>query len=285
MAADSVRSLIESESAGRVFSSAFRKFPTQATVANLWFDLSMSPGNPSPNYYIGSPGIFVPLARSTDGGIPHAGVVGQDTQYLRTFGIFAGNAVSGAVLLCDYLGFYPFIDESATGYTPLTRNVPVPRFPGGEGVMLSPIVVAGQAGGTVFRVYYTNSDGVEGRVTPDHLMTAQQLVNGTVLTSGTGIALNAGPFMSLMAGDTGVRDVVGVEIDGVGDIGLFALALIKPLIQTCMVGNAAPVEVDCFTDQASMPIIEDDAYLNLLICPTATIAGGFIHGYIKTIWT
>lgn len=42
--------------------SSWRKAPTQTTGVGVWFDLSMSPGNPVPNYYIGTPGIFVPLA-------------------------------------------------------------------------------------------------------------------------------------------------------------------------------------------------------------------------------
>lgn len=287
MTALSVRDLKIAEDEGQVFLSTFRKNPTQATAANIWFDLSMSPGNPSPNYYIGTPGVFTPLSRSTDGGIPHAGSVPTGmSQYLRTIGLLT--ATAGAApspqILCDYLGFYPFIDESTTGYTPLVRNVPIPRYAHKRGVMMAPIVVAGQTGGTVFRVYYTNSDGVAGRVTPDHVMTAQQLVNGTVLTSGTGVALNAGPFMALQAGDTGVQDVIGVEIDGVGDIGLFALALVKPLAQTSMRGLDASTEIDFWLDQSSMPVIKNDAYLNMFICPGGTLAGAAIHGYIKTIW-
>jgi len=74
-----IRQMAEAE--GRV--SSWRKQPTQTTAAGIWFDLSMSPGNPVPNYYIGTPGAFVPLRQSTDGGLFHAGAVSPKTKHLR----------------------------------------------------------------------------------------------------------------------------------------------------------------------------------------------------------
>ena len=70
-----VRAIVDAEGSGFNKLSSWRKQPTQATGAGFWFDLSMSPGNPVPNYYIGTPNIFVPLKRSTDGGLDHGGLV------------------------------------------------------------------------------------------------------------------------------------------------------------------------------------------------------------------
>ena len=69
------REMAAAEDAGQYLYASFRKQATQTTGAGVWFDLSMSPGNPAPNYYIGSPNVFVPLKQSTDGGLRHGGAV------------------------------------------------------------------------------------------------------------------------------------------------------------------------------------------------------------------
>lgn len=40
---------------GRNHYSFWRKTPSQVTTAGVWFDLSMSPGNPNPQYYAATP--------------------------------------------------------------------------------------------------------------------------------------------------------------------------------------------------------------------------------------
>lgn len=63
-----LRELTDAQDAGAYLYASWRKQATQTTGAGIWFDLSMSPGNPAPNYYIGAPNVFVPLKQSTDGG-------------------------------------------------------------------------------------------------------------------------------------------------------------------------------------------------------------------------
>ena len=111
-------------------------------------------------------------------------------------------------------------------------------------------------------------------------------MNGTILHSMQANAAypNNGPFLSLQAGDSGVRSVESVTIGGVGDVGLFALVLVKPLATFSLYGIDAPTEVDYLTDMASMPEIKDDAYLNLIALPNGTLSGAPIHGVIETTW-
>ena len=54
-----VRAIVDAEGSGFGKLASWRKQPTQATGAGFWFDLSMSPGNPVPNYYIGTPNMGV----------------------------------------------------------------------------------------------------------------------------------------------------------------------------------------------------------------------------------
>jgi hypothetical protein len=88
----------------------------------------------------------------------------------------------------------------------------------------------------------------------------------------------------LQRGDTGVQSVQSVTIGGIGDVGLFALVLVKPLATFSLYGIDAPTEVDYFTDMASMPEIKDDAYINLIALPNGTLSGAPIHGVIETTW-
>lgn len=279
-----VKSLVTAERNGQTFFSTWRKQPTQTTLAGNWFDLSMSPGNPVPNYYIGTPNYFVPLAQSTDGGIPHRRSGASDQEYLRM--LEAQTALATAVplpmWLLDYLGFYPFLDESITDEQTLYTTVAVPRYPLGAGVQMMPVVVAGQTGQlSTFKVKYINSAGVADCWTPNHTMTVQA-VNGTIISGGVYVNSSA-PFMALQDGDSGVRSIQSIWFD-IGDIGLITLVLVKPIARHSIRDIAAPVEQDFYMEMNTIPVIADDAYLNLITLPCGTLSAAPIHGYIKTCW-
>ena len=281
------RRLADAQDAGQYLYASFRKQATQTTAAGIWFDLSMSPGNPAPNYYIGSPNIFTPMRQSTDGGLRHGGNVSPARKFLRKLMALTPTATAAPLpmLLLDYVGFYSFIDESVLDEQFLDNTLPLPRHADGRGVQLMPVVVAGQTGGQPFTVNYTNQDGVAGRITQAVTM-GTQFVNGTILHSmRAGAAYpDTGPFLPLQRGDSGVRSVQSVMIGGVGDVGLFALVLVKPLATFALRGIDAPTEIDYLTDFMALPEIEDDAYLNFLALPNGTLSGAPIHGVIETTW-
>jgi len=282
------KQLADAQDAGQYLYASFRKQATQTTGAGVWFDLSMSPGNPAPNYYIGSPGVFVPLKQSTDGGLRHGGNVSPERKFLRKLMVTTGTAAASVtpMKLLDYIGFYGFIDESVLDEQFLDNTTPLPRHADGAGVQLMPVVVAGQTGGQPFTVSYTNQDGVAGRVTTSVLMSTQ-FVNGTILCSQNGGATypDSGPFLPLQNGDTGVRSVQSVTIGGTGDVGLFALVLVKPLASISLYEITAASETDYLVDASTMPVIEDDAYLNFIALPTGTLSGAPIIGIIETTWS
>ena len=283
-----LRAVADAQEAGQYLYASFRKQATQTTGAGVWFDLSMSPGNPAPNYFIGAPNVFVPMKQSTDGGIRHGGNVGQlgKKKFLRKFMALTSVATPISCLLLDYLGFYGFVDESVLDEQFMDNTQGLTRYSDGKGVQLMPVVVAGHSGGQPFTVNYTNQDGVSGRVTQLVTM-GTQVVNGTILHSqGSGTAyVNNGPFLPLQTGDTGVRSVESVTIGGIGDVGLFALVMVKPLATFATFGNDSATEIDYLTDMASIPEIQDDAYLNLIALPNATLAGAPIIGIAETTWS
>jgi hypothetical protein len=196
------------------------------------------------------------------------------------------------MMLLDYLGYYPFCDMA--GVVPLSPGVsPNPvgltRCTSGAGVKIMPVVVAPQIGGVNFTVTYTNQAGDENR-TSKTVQCNTQTVSGTIITTGTlAGGYGASPFIPLQAGDTGVRSIQGINWE-TDDIGLIALVLVKPLASFALDGISfscySPTERDFVLDSfGTLPVIEDDAYLNFICLPSGTIASAVLYGTIETIWS
>lgn len=272
----------ELEGAERIFS--FRKTPSQVSTAGVWFDLSMSPGNPVPNYYAASPLVSVAMRQSTDGGFFHGANVSPAKKYLRRSTIITNSATGLplTMLLMDYLLYYPFIDEGTIDEQVLTNSVSLPRYESGEGVRIMAVSVAPRTSGQQFVVSYTNSLGVSGRTTTSVFQNAAA-ANGSIITSSVNNTISAVPFLPLQAGDTGVRSIDSVTMLG-ADVGLFTLVLVKPIAQFCLNEQTAPVEVDYLIQKSGMPEIKDDAYLNLLCNPRGSLSGVTFIGDLKFTW-
>lgn len=269
--------------------TSFRKSPTVVTSTGYRMDLAMSPGNPKPIYYASSPLVASAMSYANDGGIFAGGAVSPSKKVLRQ--LMALSVTAGSVpltlTLCDYLLYYPFIDEAELGNPQLLDNTQtLPRYASGEGVQMMAIVTAPHtAAGPTFNVSYTNQAGVSGRTSGTATFGAQT-VNGTILTSAPATAGCIGAFLPLQVGDTGVRSVESVTIQTLGDVGLFTLVLVKPLADICLRGVDAPSEVDYFKDQGGqMPTVEDGASLNFIALAAGSLTGTTIHGLASFTWS
>ena len=283
-----IRELVDATESGAYNISTWRKTPSQTTASGFWFDLSLSPGNPNPQYYAASPLAAIRLAYSTDGGLRHGQSVSPATKVIRRVMAFTttATAVPMPMILCDYLLYYPFIDEGSNDPQTLDNTVTLSRYTDGKGVQIMPVIVAPGAGGAgvSFQCSYTNSDGVAGRTTSSVNLTTQT-VNGTLATSAPATNGATGPFLPLQAGDSGVRSIESVTFTGATDVGLITLVLVKPIAQMSIRGIDAPVEVDYFIDcGGGLPVVVDDAYLNFIVHPGGTLASAPIHGTIETTW-
>ena len=267
----------------------FRKVPAVVTVAGSWYDYSMAPGNPAPQYYAAAPLTAQVLARSTDGGLHHGANVSPSKKYLRkiTAMSVAAAGVPQRVYLLDYLMFYPFVDMGTTDAQAMTNTQILTRSTDGDGVQMMAVLVAphGLAGDS-FLVNYTNSDGVAGRVTPLHTMNTSVAVNGTLLPTQHSGAGRFGPFMALQGTDSGVRSIESVTCTAGTDVGLFTMVLVKPLAEFTIRGIDAPTEKDFYLQSGGkLPLIEDDAYLNFISCPNGSLTGVPLLGDLSVVWT
>jgi len=285
MAISSIRDWVDDEEAGNFWFTTWRKTPSQTTGAGIWFDLSMSPGNPVPNYYAAAPAVAIALKQSTDGGIPHGGAVSPLKKYVKQFTAMtvAAAAVPLPIILCDYLMFYPFMDMSITDPQPVTNIITLPRHIDGVGVQIMAVEVAGQSGvgNPRFSVSYTNTDGV---VNSTPFVTCNtQVVNGTIINTAPTTAGCTGPFLPLARGDKGVKDIQSITFE-TADVGLISFVLVFPQINTSIRTIDAPVERNIPVDFVTLSAIEDDAYLNLICCPNASLAAAPIHGTAHFVW-
>jgi hypothetical protein len=259
---------------------------TMAFARNRMGQQVQSPGNPVPNYYANAPLISVALAQSTDGGISHGANVSPSTKCIRktTFMSDLATSLPVSLLLLDYLLYYPFCDEGTTDEQVLINTVSLPRYSDGLGVKIMMVSVAPRTGGQSVTVKYTNELGVSGRVTTATIQNSAAL-NGTIVSSSINNTNSAYPFLTLQGKDLGVRSIQSVTMLG-ADVGLFALVLVKPILQTTIIEQTAPVEVDYLINRAmSMPVVVDDAYLNLIALSSTGIFSGVTYlGDIKYIW-
>ena len=282
-----VGALVDAHLAGNERYTFFRKAPAVVTVAGVWFDYSMAPGNPAPQYYAAAPLVAQTLSRSGDGGIQHGGNVSPSTKYLRRVMAMAVTAagVPQRLYMLDYLMFYPFVDMGTADEQALDNTQTLTRYADGDGVRIMAVLVAphGLVGDTFF-VTYTNQDGTAGRVTPLHTMTTGAAINGTILTTQTAGTGRFGPFLALQAGDTGVQSIQAVQCTAGTDVGLFTLVLVKPLADMTVREITAPTECDFYLETNRMPVIEDDAYLNFITCPNGSLTGIPLNGDALFVW-
>lgn len=288
MAKRSVTDLIDAELNGQVHSHIFRKVPTQTTVSGFWFDLSLSPGIPKPQYYTGTELTATPLYRSTNGSVNHGSPVTPYTKHLRQLSAMASVAtpLPMRLKLEDNLLFYPLIDQSLDAEVQTMDNtVTLPRYASGDGVQIKAVVTNPHAtGGTGFSFVcsYTNSLGVSGRTT-NPVTLATQFVSGTIISSGPAQLMLSGPYLPLQSGDSGVRSIESVTMTG-SEVGLMALVLVKPIADAEIQRIDAPFFIDYWQSEMSAPVIEDDACLNFICLPLGTVAGNVFFGDIKTVW-
>lgn len=283
------RQMVDAETEGKVRNYMWRKNPSQANSASLWFDLSMSPGNPTPKYWFDAPPYVAKvISQSLDGGVYHGANVSPSTKYLRRITTLSTNSAPITFLLCDYLLYYPSIDDSTLDEQFMDNTVRLSRSTDGAGVQIVAINVASRTGLQRFYVTYTNSDGVSGRTSKICQQNIASAI-GTVVTSGLNTPSNpllsqvGNPFIPLQDGDTGVRQIDSLVMLGT-DVGLMTLILVKPIAQTSISEFGTGYEKDFYLQAGTLPIIQDDAFLGFLCLPMGTINTTSFLGDLKVIW-
>jgi len=290
--------VVDAEMSGKVRNYIWRKTPSQTTTIGIWFDLSMSPGMPTPKYWFdAAPLIAKGIYQSSDGGFYHGPNVSPSEKFLRSITTQAQatsttQATPMNAILLDYLLYYPSIDDGTLDEQVMDNTVTLPRYTDGKGVQMMAITTGVRTGGKTFQVKYTNQDGVTGQLSGICTQNAAAFI-GSITNSDRAIQNSANWMIPLAAGDSGVRAVESVTMISGTDVGLFTIILVKPLAQTCFreggistAGTiATPYEKDFLVPTTDIIRIYDDAYLNFVVLPQASLATTVLRGDLKVIWT
>lgn len=287
MAIRSVRDACNAEFEGRSRVTEWVKNVNQVTSQGLWYDTTGAAGNPrAKQWFDAAPLTAQPVTQSADGGIFHGSdVAGLGmAKYLRTLRVGCASAtpLPMNLILCDYLLYYPTVEDGTTDPQPMTNTNTLPRYATGAGVQMMAVTIAARTGGQSFSVNYTNQDGTAGRVTPNVVQNSAA-APGTITTSTLTTATGGHPFIPLQEGDTGVRSVQSVTMNGT-DTGFFAIVLVYPLASTTVRGIDAVYEKDLLLFANEMPRVYDDAFLSLLAQPNGSASGVAVRGGAKFIW-
>jgi len=291
MGFSSVKSYVDAMENGQTQITNFRKTLTYAGAATVWTDLSMSGGNPRPNFYAATP--LESATLNGNYGLYHGANVSPSTKHLSR--ITTSNAIASAggflfnFKLLDYLMYYPFIDGDSTDEQILTTTTTLPRYTSGVGVMAMLIAQGGYTGGQNVVINYTNSDGVANRITTPMLTNTVGITASSLSTVPLGTQVTASrtygwPFIPLVGNDKGIRSVQSITFEApIG--GVHALVLVKPIADYQHVTQLTPSEKSYFTDLAAAPRIYDGAYLNFIMQSSAAgSAGNTFNGTIETVW-
>lgn len=271
-------------SEGKIQYSTFRKVPANTTQAGTWADMSMAPGNPRPNYYVGAE--MEATLFNGNYGIYHGQDVGSSSsKHLSKFMMLSTTAIGAptAHLLMDYLLFYSFIDMDSTDPQDFINSVSLPRYADGRGVKAMLVAVGAYIGGAQFYITYTNSDGVAGRVSKTMTSNTAARVS-TLVTGGDNGSGRYGPFIALQEGDVGIRSVEQITFTSPNG-GLAALVLVYPLANHHITELTAAAEQDFFINMPSMPRVYDGAYLNFITLATGSLASVPLLGDATFIWS
>ncbi len=271
---------------GRTLYRSWSKAPTQTTASGIWFDLSMSPGNPPAQYYGGSPLVGQLMKRSTDGGIDHGPDKPGYTKHIHTmtFQTVSATAAPSTFQVMDYLAFWSGIgmDAGTQAFETSQTVLDGLRYSAAEGTQMMLIEQFPYAGSADIQITYRNQND-ESKTTPVVRLNTQ-VTTGTVASSAPTTAGAGGLFLPLASGDSGVAYPEQIEVFGAGDVGVLALVLVKPLVVANIFEITAPSMWDFLLHQKQLPRIRDDAYLNMAVLPVGTLAATSIIGDITTIW-
>lgn len=281
----SVRQFADSTNVGQASYSTWRKAPSVATTIGIWYDLSMAPGQPIAQYYAAAPLRFTRLSRSADIGLNHGQPVAPARKTLTQFTVIATapTALPMPMILQDYAGFYPFIDQGTTDEQLLDNTITPARPIPPQGFKVMAVNVAAGLGGQTFLISYTNQNGVPGRVSQTMQLNLAPYV-GAIATSDRAQNRARGPYVGLQDNDTGVRSIESFTMISGPDIGLTTLVLVNPIAQAQCRQLDAPSEYNFLINYASLPAIADDAYMNIICCPAGSLAATQLHGDMSVVW-
>lgn len=245
-----------------------RIIQTGATsVAGRWHECFTSTGMGGVGVLTGTAGLGAARDSTSPGALPISPQsVTPDTRHLLTLSCVTPIATvcPGTFKLIDILYVYPSCVISTGAGTTINNGAAKPtRHNNGAGVRLGAVVVGALGAATpVITATYVDQDGNTGN-TGLLAASANSLPVGVML-SGAGVAVLAGPDMSMAAGDSGVRELTSYTT-ATGTTGTIAFFLYRDLGDVPLVAANVAGERDFLSQMPSLDRIDDLACLTGLV--------------------
>lgn len=266
---------------GAVLYSTARKVPSQPSSNGRWVDLSMTPGNPPPNYYASAP--LAAAVLDPFRGIYHGDNKAPAKKHLAEITLQTPNSgIVGPYKLLDYVLYYPFIDLDDADEQVFDNTVTLPRYTDGAGLQVIAVTVAPTTAGGSFTFDYVDDQGVS-RTTPT-IFTDTTISNIASLTTfAPGTVAGNGPFLPLNSASKGVRRITAFR-NLTPSGGLTALVLVRPLANLAIREVNSPSEYVFAGPGVTPPQIVDGAYLNLIVYGPTNVQSSNLTVDLLTTW-
>ena len=259
----------------------FNKVTPVAGVAGTWTDLGMGTGSVPANAYAGTSLTFVPTDDTwSEGAIYHGGNVSTATKHFlnASASVFAAAGAPWIIMCVDQVGYVPITSTDVTGTGERTITMTAldsgSRWPDGKGLRayFSSEVAPTAGGPNLTSFKYTDQDGntAQNWTTAVGFAAAAGAVAGAIPHSGNA-ATRYAPFLPLLAGDYGIRDLEAFTLSGgtaYTGSGQLVLHLVKPLWQIPIPASGILTERDFVNQLPSLPKIPDGACLRFLLFQT-----------------
>lgn len=284
----SVKEMVDAYENGASWLSFFyRSTSPTPPGSGAWADMSMGPGTPKYNAYIGAQYEAVACVGAGNNSIytgptPSAG----QTKHLFGIQIMASTAVvvPSTFVLLDYLLYYPLIDCDSTDVQPLINDTAsLPRYTSGEGVMAMMVATIANSANATATLTYTNSAGVASRSTAFTAFSGSN-VGALCSSPGTSNSTNSkSVFIPLMKNDHGIRSVESIQLSASMG-GFCALVLVKPIAWVQVREAGVVSEMTSFMHRASLPRIYDGAFLQFVYNVASAGSPSPIRGHLEFVW-
>jgi len=272
--------------AGKRLICPFNKTATTAPVAANWYHLWPVGGMPGAGaLYTGTALAFQQTMDTTPGSLYTGGDKLPDFKDLIYMnGATTAGAVPPTIWLVDMVGYYPLTQAAVPQV--FDNTTPPNRYQTNGGLQMS--LVGAAAGGAtasnITTLTYVDQDGNPGATMPTSPAVAVTVsVAAPTATLGARVLTTVGgPFLPLMAGDSGVRELTNITFSA-ANTGLEAIALVRPLAVLPCPTALTYGERDLVNQISSLERVYDGACLMFMVY-FGSATGANIMGEVDVAW-
>jgi hypothetical protein len=259
---------------------SYRKVHNQSTFSSRWFDLSVAPGNPVPEFYASTPLTATPINHKTSFRIRDAD---EDTRYITKVILTTSSSQILQVKLINRIAFWPFVDGDDPSLQVFNNDfkAELDNYPNTQVYLVAQSAISGNVKATI---NYTD------RLSNTY-SSSQQINDGSqygqlCFGSISGGVESNGPFLNLNGNDKfGPAFLESVQFSSGLPGGILCFVLCQVLADFELQTSNSPVEVDFIKDQARLIKLPKGAQPSFLVHATGSLSSAVITGTIESWFT